>query len=121
MVLTPDADQKVAWSMAYNWAREPEQIYHDPNWQNTLFPGSTAVRPLQSIAGRSIVFHQVAGIGFEKVFDARGRLIAIRNTNPADFMAAERYLGERPMATGVYFIQSNPIEGGKAVHGQTGK
>lgn len=38
MVLTPDADKKVKWSIAYCWAKETSPIFRDPDWQNKLFP-----------------------------------------------------------------------------------
>jgi hypothetical protein len=41
MVLTPDADKKVKWSIAYCWAKETDPIFRKPDWQNLLFASNT--------------------------------------------------------------------------------
>jgi hypothetical protein len=43
MVLTPDANKKVQWSIAYCWAKETNPIFRNPNWQDQLFP-QTGIR-----------------------------------------------------------------------------
>ena len=97
MVLTPDAGKNVAWSMAYNWAREPEQVYHDPNWQNTLFAGTTAIAKQSSLQGKTgagsleftrssngFLFRCPQSTGHLRFIDCRGKTLYSQNvTNGA--------------------------------------
>ena len=41
MVLTPDADKKVKWSIAYCWVKETSPVFRNPDWQNQLFAANT--------------------------------------------------------------------------------
>jgi hypothetical protein len=43
MVLTPDANHTVKWSIAYSEARESSVIYRSSHWQDSLFP-TTSVK-----------------------------------------------------------------------------
>jgi hypothetical protein len=36
MVLKPDTDKKVKWSIAYSWAREANPLYRSANWKEQL-------------------------------------------------------------------------------------
>lgn len=38
MVLKPDGDQKVKWSLAYSWAREANPLFRKSNWKELLAP-----------------------------------------------------------------------------------
>jgi hypothetical protein len=38
MVLKPDADNKVKWSIAYSWAREANPLFRQSNWKDLLAP-----------------------------------------------------------------------------------
>ena len=37
ILLQPDADGKVAWSLGYSWAGEPDPIFRDSDWKNKMF------------------------------------------------------------------------------------
>ncbi len=46
ILLQPDGDGKVAWSLGYSWAGEPDPIFRDPDWKNKMFEnGSTGYTP----------------------------------------------------------------------------
>jgi hypothetical protein len=38
MVLKPDAENKVKWSIAYSWAREASPLFRQSNWKDLLAP-----------------------------------------------------------------------------------
>jgi hypothetical protein len=38
MVLKPDVDKKVKWSVAYSWAREAHPLFRNSNWRELLSP-----------------------------------------------------------------------------------
>jgi hypothetical protein len=37
MVLKPDQEQKVKWSIVYSWVREANPLFRNPDWEKTLF------------------------------------------------------------------------------------
>ncbi len=43
MALTPDAEKRVKWSIAYSWAKEAAPVFRNPDWQNELF-GATSIK-----------------------------------------------------------------------------
>jgi hypothetical protein len=76
MVLTPDAAKKVKWAMAYNWAKEPEQVYHSADWRNTLFPAITATdapKPADLWKNRTGCFNNTQE---QRAFDLQGKLVS---------------------------------------------
>ena len=75
MVLKPDAEQKVKWSLAYSWAREASPLFRNPAWKELLRGSTRKVEPARSpftivpsvgtdvrkfsLSGRLLVDHQV--------------------------------------------------------------
>jgi hypothetical protein len=53
MVLTPDSDKKVKWSIASCWAKETSPIFRNPDWQNQLF--STVTRTIRENVRPAVV------------------------------------------------------------------
>jgi hypothetical protein len=45
MVLQPDAEKKVKWSMAYSWAREADPLFRKSNWRDMLHPPVAVRQP----------------------------------------------------------------------------
>jgi len=45
MVLTPDANHSVKWSIPYSEERESSVIFRSPHWQDSLFPTTNVKNP----------------------------------------------------------------------------
>ncbi len=71
ILLQPDADGKVAWSLGYSWAGEPDPVFRDSDWKNKMFDnGSTGSTPPRvkstepEISVQPNPFNPVASIGY---------------------------------------------------------
>lgn len=52
MVLKPDADKKVKWSLAFSWAREANPLFRKADWKQ-LLRGTTGTAPKMRQASRT--------------------------------------------------------------------
>jgi hypothetical protein len=50
MVLTPDSENKVKWSIAFSWAKEDAPVFRNANWQDALF----AITKINDNTGKAI-------------------------------------------------------------------
>jgi hypothetical protein len=97
MVLTPDANRTVKWSIASCWAKETSPIFRDPDWKNKLFP-QTNIRNNNERPGSStitMVQHQKT-TGQYEAFSLSGKKLNAR------FMADK---AGTQLPFGLYFIR----------------
>jgi hypothetical protein len=108
MVLTPDADKKVKWSIAYCWAKETSPIFRDPDWQNKLFPQTDIRRNNERIRSSAITTSLLQkAAGQYETFSLLGKKIDSRYTTNSV---------KTQLPYGLYFVRDKSGSLGKRVN-----
>ncbi len=105
MVLTPDANKKVQWAMAYNWAKEPLQIYNGTKWQDTLFTTPTAIA-VPAMKTKISGDKNLSEFRVEKAFDLNGKCVSLQPLSRNAIMRNGVYIFEYLDKTGQKRITS---------------
>jgi hypothetical protein len=75
MVLKPDADKKVKWSIAYSWAREANPLFRKSNWRDLLAPTVGIRQSGQKVSGCKPIIHSQDQV--RSLFTLSGRSLGI--------------------------------------------
>ncbi|MBN1761032.1 MAG: DUF4861 family protein [Chitinispirillaceae bacterium] len=107
MVLKPDADKKVKWSIAYSWAREANPLFRNANWKEQL-TGTTDILSASkndNVAGHNFTINTRSIVTGGALFSLSGRLIGL-NTNAYSITS-------HGQAKGLYVLRENNATAGK--------
>jgi hypothetical protein len=113
MVLKPDTDKKVKWSIGYSWARETNPLYRNTNWRELLRGTTGTISPIDKHLTSHL--HSCANItsaGHSEYYSLSGKSVGFGSpTNFASNSYAHGlYLVRQGSSTALRFVwrQSNP-------------
>lgn len=98
MVLTPDANHSVKWSIAYSEMREAAPFYRSPHWQDSLVPSTNVIendkKDITDHVKNRMLFQKTAGA--TEVYSMSGKKITGSRLNVSSSM-------KKP--TGIYLVK----------------